>query len=289
MNNGVLMRNKVFLLLILVFLSLSAHADEPLSFATWNLRYANAGDSLAGNGWTKRLGPISDIIRYNDFDIVSLQEMNEVDSVPMMEMLLEKLPGYATVTCGDSACKDYNPILYKEGIRLLDKGMFWFGPDPSKAAKAWDAMLRRFCTWAKFEKNGYPFYVFNVHWDHKGANARHESALLSVKMVKELTMGDPAIFSGDLNCRRKYDCYYLLKDDFWHDAQEDASFVYLQDSTFNNFKDGIGKSNLDHVFVTNDIRVSRYGVVREIYFDGKKWRNASDHNPISMFVKLTKK
>lgn len=283
------MRNRVLLLLILVFLSLTAHADEPLSFATWNLRYANAEDSLAGNGWTKRLGPISDIIRYNDFDIVSLQEMNEVDTVPMTEMLLEKLPGYAAVTCGDSVCKDFNPILYKEEIHLLDKGIFWFGPDPSKAEKAWDAMYRRFCTWAKFEKNGYPFYVFNVHWDHKGPKARHESALLSVRMIKELTMGDPAIFSGDLNCRRKYDCYFLLKDDFWHDAQQDAGFVYLQDSSFNSFNDGIGKKNLDHVFVTNDIRVSRYGIVREIYFDGEKWRNASDHSPITIFVKLTKK
>ena len=159
---------RVFILLfVLVFQSV--YAEELLSFATWNLRYANKKDSLAGNGWTKRVEHISNVIRFNDLEVVNLQEMNEVDSVPMTNMLLEKLPGYAAVTCGDSLCKDYNPIVYKkESIRLMENGVFWFSPNPDSAEKGWDAMYRRFCTWAKFEKNGYSFYVFNVHWDHRG-------------------------------------------------------------------------------------------------------------------------
>ena len=288
MNISKMMKKSLFFVVGLL-LALSVYADEPISFASWNLRYANAEDSLAGNGWSKRIVPISNVIRYNDIDIVNLQEMNGVDSISMTDMLLEKLPGYAAVTCGDSVCRDFNPIVYKDEIRLLDKGVFWFAPDPGKAEKGWDAMLRRYCTWAKFEKNGYPFFVFNVHWDHKGAQARHESALLSVRMVKELAMDNPVFFAGDLNCRRKYDCYYLLKDEFWRDAREDAVFVYLQDSTFNRFNVKAFGKNIDHVFVTNDIRVLRYGVTKEIYFDGEKWRYASDHNPIIVFAKLTKK
>lgn len=280
---------RVFILLfILVFQSV--YAEELLSFATWNLRYANKKDSLAGNGWTKRVEHISNVIRFNDLEVVNLQEMNEVDSVPMTNMLLEKLPGYAAVTCGDSLCKDYNPIVYKEeSIRLMENGVFWFSPNPDSAEKGWDAMYRRFCTWAKFEKNGYSFYVFNVHWDHRGVTARRESAMMSAGKVKEIAGTAPVIFAGDLNCARKYDCYYLLEDRFWHDAQENAGFVFLQDSSFNRFESGIGKKTLDHIFVTNDIVVSRYGILRAAYYDGKHWRNASDHSPVVIFTRLTKK
>ena len=279
---------RVFVICLLCWLSL--YADEPLSFATWNLRYFNNQDAKDGNGWFKRLKPVADLIQFNDLDVIGLQEMNEVDSVPMTEMLLEKLHGYAAVTCADSLCKDYNPILYKkETVHLMDIGIFWYGPDPTKAERAWDAMYRRFCTWAKFEKNGYSFFVFNIHWDHKGPQARHESAAMTVKQVKQIAGDNPVFFAGDFNCRRKYDCYYLLNDDFWNDARYNTDFLYIQDSTFNRFNEGIGTKDLDHIFVTKDIHVSRYGVLRGTYFDGEKWRNSSDHNPVIIFVHLTKK
>ena len=278
---------KVFVFLLILAIH-PIFAEEILSFASWNLRYANKGDSLAGNGWSKRLEHISDVIRFNDLEVVNLQEMNEVDSVPMTNMLLKNLPGYAAVTCGDSLCKDFNPIIYKEeSIRLLKNGVFWFSPNSEIAEKGWDAMYRRFCTWAKFEKNGYDFYVFNVHWDHRGVMARRESAMMSVEKVMEIAGSSTVFFAGDLNCVRKYDCYYLLEDRFWRDARENAGFVFLQDSSFNHFESGIGKKTLDHIFVTNDIVVLRYGIVRATYYDGEQWRNASDHSPIMIFTKLT--
>ena len=86
-----LLRN--LLLAFLVCLS-SLFADEPLKFATWNLRYANAKDSIEGNGWNKRIQPIANAIRSKDLDVVNLQEMDEVDSIPMVAMLLAELPGF---------------------------------------------------------------------------------------------------------------------------------------------------------------------------------------------------
>ena len=273
-----LLRN--LLLAFLVCLS-PLFADEPLKFATWNLRYANAKDSIEGNGWNKRIQPIANAIRSKDLDVVNLQEMDEVDSIPMVAMLLAELPDYEAVTCGDSLCQEFNPILYKKKrMRLLNHGIFWFSPNPNFSGKAWDAMYSRYCTWAEFEVHGRIFFVFNAHWDHKGSAARRESAAMTPQMVEDISKGKPSIFAGDLNCQRKYDCFQLLKKNFWNDAREKSKFVYLQDSSFNRFSDGIGKKSVDHVFVTNDFFVDHFSITKEIYFDGEKWRNASDHNPV---------
>lgn len=271
---------RIFWLTVLVLLEMS-FCIESYSFATWNLRYANEKDSLAGDGWSQRVKPIADVIRFYDLDVVNLQEMDEVDTVPMVEMLLAHLPDYDIVTCGDSLCADFNPILYKKSLNVLDHGIFWFSETPMQAVKGWDARFRRYCTWAKFQLGEKNLFVFNVHWDHKGPKARHESALLSTKMVREIAGDSSLIYGGDLNCMRKYDCYQSMADDFWYDAGTRADVLYTPDSSFNNFqKNKPSKKTLDYIFVSNDIHVKRFSIQRHLYSDGQEWRLTSDHNPV---------
>ena len=42
--------------------------------ASYNLRYANAEDSAAGNGWGKRYPVMAKLIQYHGFDIFGTQE-----------------------------------------------------------------------------------------------------------------------------------------------------------------------------------------------------------------------
>ena len=43
------------------------------------------------DGLEKRVVEIARRVRYHDYDIVNMQEMNEVDSVPMVQMLMDSL------------------------------------------------------------------------------------------------------------------------------------------------------------------------------------------------------
>lgn len=270
------------IVLLLITVSMNSLAADEMSFATWNLRYANSKDSLNGDGWEKRVVEIARLVRYHDYDIVNMQEMNEVDSVLMVQMLMDSLSDYGVVKGICEDCRDYNPIIYKKSrMTLKDVGLFYFADNPDSASKGWDAYLRRYCTWAKFTVKGKPLYVFNVHWDHKGIEARKQSAKLSLEKIPEIAEGSPVIYAGDINCEAKYDCYKMLEANYWRDARTVADYVYLADSSFNQFKvNKIGKKTLDVIFVTPSIKVYRYGIQRELYYDGKQWRTPSDHNPV---------
>ena len=50
---------------IVLLLSACIFANE-FTFATWNLRWQSKGDKENGNGWDKRVKPISDVINFYD-------------------------------------------------------------------------------------------------------------------------------------------------------------------------------------------------------------------------------
>ena len=58
--------------------------------ASYNLRYANAEDSAAGNGWGKRYPVMAKLIQYHSFDIFGTQE----GYIRQLEDMKAALPGY---------------------------------------------------------------------------------------------------------------------------------------------------------------------------------------------------
>ena len=137
--------------------------------ASYNLRYANAEDSAAGNGWGKRYPVMAKLIQYHSFDIFGTQE----GYIRQLEDMKAALPGYEYIGVGRNDGKEageHSAIFYRtDKFDLIKKGDFWLSETPDTASIGWDAVLPRICSWGHFKckDTGFEFLFFNLHMDRK--------------------------------------------------------------------------------------------------------------------------
>ena len=62
-----------FLLLLCAF---TLGAVEQMIVGTYNIRYANEGDSINGNGWGQRSPYIAQLVQFHGFDIFGTREFD---------------------------------------------------------------------------------------------------------------------------------------------------------------------------------------------------------------------
>jgi endonuclease/exonuclease/phosphatase family metal-dependent hydrolase len=265
-------------------------------------------DVVNGNGWAKRFPVICQQIRYHDFDIFGAQE---VESHQLKDMQ-ENLPGYTYIGVAREDGKDkgeFVPVFYKhEMFDLLTSGYFWLSPEPDIPTKGWDAECYRIVTYGQFsvKKDGFRFWFFNTHFDHRGVSARKESAGLILNKIKELTKpGDYVIVTGDFNSDQDSEVYSRLKNsDAIRDAYDMAAFRYARHGTANNFEYDIATdSRFDHILLSPSFHVLKYAILtdtyqdvaderkitlpnfpKEIVFTKAMIRFPSDHYPVSIQV-----
>ncbi len=257
-----------FLVVGMLLCTAALHAQK-LTIATYNIRYENAGDLSNGNGWEKRCPVICKIIQFHDFDIFGAQEVLQ----HQLTDLLSSLPGYAYIGVGRDDGKEkgeYAPVFYKtDKFKLLRSGHFWMSEVTDKPNKGWDAVLPRICTWGNFQdkKSGFRFWFFNLHMDHIGVEARRQSAKLVLNKIKEMCGKDPVILTGDFNVDQQSESYALIQNSGkLQDAYKLAKVLYAPNGTFNNFDPNLKTdSRIDHIFVTSDLHVMRYGVLTDTY------------------------
>ncbi len=271
---------------------MSAAFAQRFNIGTYNLRYANHGDSLRGNGWGQRLPVMAAMVRFHDFDIFGTQE----GLYHMLEGLRDSLPGYAYIGIGrDDGRKagEHSAIFYKKSkFRLLAHGDFWLSDTMDRPNKGWDAVLPRICTWGKFREisTGFVFVMFNLHMDHVGVRARAESSKLILAKIKAMPAGMPVILTGDFNVDQTNESYKLINESgVLRDCYELSPVRLATTGTFNNFRaDGETDSRIDHIFVTRQFKVNRYGILTDTY----RWEGArtpSDHFPVMVAVEHGKK
>ena len=82
--------------ILLVVILTGCSTIHSFTTASFNVRYDNKGDAEKGNGWQQRYPVITELIRYNDFEIFGAQEVLH----NMLEDLLANLPGYAYIGVG---------------------------------------------------------------------------------------------------------------------------------------------------------------------------------------------
>ena len=200
-----------FLTFLLCICALTLHATT-FTIATYNIRNANQGDSLAGNGWGQRYPYIAQLIQFHGFDIFGTQE----GKYPQLQDLKKAMPGYDYIGIGRDDGKqagEYSAIFYRvDRFEVLEHGDFWLSPETDHPNKGWDAALPRICTWGKFKdkESGFEFLYFNLHMDHIGVQARAESAKLILRKVKEQPAHIPVVLSGDFNVDQFSESYELL-------------------------------------------------------------------------------
>jgi endonuclease/exonuclease/phosphatase family metal-dependent hydrolase len=103
--------------------------------------------------------------------------------------------------------------------------------------------------------------------DHVGKQARVESARLVQQKVAEINANLPAILTGDFNVDQTHQSYATLtRDGIFNDSYEVAEFRYAPVGTVNSFHPSYySKSRIDHILLTHDVRVLKYGVFTDTY------------------------
>jgi endonuclease/exonuclease/phosphatase family metal-dependent hydrolase len=210
-----------------------------------------------------------------------------------LDDLLAVLPGYGHISAGrdDGKAKgEASPIFYKTSrFEVLKSGHFWLSEQPDRPSKGWDAALNRICTWGQFKdkESGKAFWFFNLHMDHVGVVARAESAKLVLAKIKEICGAEPVILTGDFNVDQRNESYTLIAESgLLRCAYETAVVRYAHSGTFNAFNTQVtSDSRIDHIFVSKDFTVERYGILTDTYVpqEGPP-RLPSDHYPVKVVL-----
>lgn len=279
------MKNKnLFLCLIGLCLSFCTQAQQ-LIVGTYNLRYDNPRDT--GNLWVDRAPVVAGLISFHDFDIFGTQEglKNQLDDIN------KTLPQYGRYGLGRDDGLDageHSAIFFKKNkFKLLNKGDFWLSETPNKPSLGWDATCcNRICSWVYLQdiQSKKKFYFFNAHYDHQGKVAREESSKLILARIKAIAKNEPVIFTGDFNGGQDSSWYQriaasgILKDSF-----RQAPKPFANNGSFNGFGETIlSKEMIDHIFVTGNVKVKRWGILSDSYHG----KYPSDHFPVLAEVGL---
>ena len=302
-------KTNLLLVLILSFILLSAQ-EKTIKVSSFNVRNENSNDAANGNGWTNRYPEIANIILFHDLDIVGTQECKSNQITDLLSVLSKYNYNYIGRGRGTNPTDDeYSAIFYKtDKYKLMDSGNFWLSETPDIPSKGWDAALNRICTWGKFKDKSthFVFYVFNLHMDHQGKEARRLSSELVIKEIKEITKGKPVVLTGDFNTDQFAEGYKIITNsETLLDSYTAAKIIHDPNGTFNGFDiNNTTNQRIDHVFISKHFTTLRYGVLTDIYWTDKsgianhprdfpdestvcvgKPRMPSDHYPIVVVVK----
>lgn len=188
------MKTKVYLIIILSFLSVTLNA-QTVKVMSYNVQQPN------GTNWEGRKGRVVNIINSNQPDVIGSQEA------------IAYMAGYIKGTeytvygrgrdCDEGGEGSF--IFYKSAKYDIDEsnsGSFWFKDNSSDCGRGWDPNYNRICTYVRLieKSSGKGFYVFNSHFAISGlTSARLKSAKLLCEQVNKRRIADPVILTGDFN------------------------------------------------------------------------------------------
>jgi endonuclease/exonuclease/phosphatase family metal-dependent hydrolase len=261
----------------------SQHTSDGINAMSFNIRFNNPGDGE--HAWPNRRNRVASVIRFHQADVAGLQEA----LYGQIRDLEQRLPGYAWVGVGRDDGErggEFSPIFYRtERLELLDHNTFWLSETPDvPGSQSWDAALPRIVTWAHFRdrQTEQTFYHFNTHFDHRGEQARLESAQLITQRVGALAGDAPTVVTGDFNVTPDTAPYAHLADAFT-DAYVAVDAPHGPPSTYLGFEvTGEPGRRIDYVFTTSNVAVQRFGTLTD------QWRGdyPSDHLPVLAEVTL---
>ena len=295
----------LFLLTLLIFVPISNSAknvmfsfilnevqnsnSNSLRVMTYNIRFDNPADGV--HAWPNRKELVASVIRFHKADIIGVQEALE----HQIQDLMELLPGYDWVGVGrnEDGGGEFSAILYRSSVVTVKAAQtFWLSESPDEpGSKSWDSSLPRIATWAHFvtSSDGRELFVLNTHFDHRGEQARLESARLLKEQVSKLANGLPVIVMGDLNATSEQPPLVLLSDTPLSDGRSlRDGFVHSivphhgPASTWTGFTKIEADRRIDYIFASEDLPIHYHAILTDKLED----RYPSDHLPVLVEVGL---
>lgn len=264
-------------LLILLTACAQTETNPEITVLSFNIRYANPDDGV--DVWANRNDWVAALIDTSGADIIGLQEVLH----SQLEDILNRTGRFAWEGAGrdDGAQQgEYSPILFdSERFERLEGGTRWLSSYPdSIGSRGWDAALPRVATWVllRDRESGHQLRVWNTHFDHRGEEARLESARLIADWMRD---GDVAL--GDFNALPGSAPWLALTASGLVDAGAAAD----QDTvgTFRTFDPTSDVSNrIDYVFLAPGHELLSYAVLDPVVGG----RYPSDHLPVRASVRL---
>jgi len=282
-----LSRRKVIAMMglgLLTLVSMEMRAQDPVELMSYNIRMNTSGDGE--HAWPRRKANVVNVIRFHRVDVFGVQE-----ALPgQMDDLEAAFPGFAYEGVGRDDGKregEFSAVFYrKERFKRLDGGTFWLSETPGQCSFGWDAACRRVCSWVQLEdlRSGKRFYVFNTHFDHKGTEARRQSAGLILSKIKEINEAkDPVVLYGDFNLPPHSEAIAQLKEVLRDSYEQSELPPHASVATFHGFTyDDPPRERIDYVFVSEGIRVERYAALT----DSRDRAFFSDHLPVLVSLHL---
>ena len=251
---------------------------QPLEAWSFNLRYGTADDGE--HAWPRRAEHVQALVGAARPALLGVQEA----LVFQVEALRAVLPDHAyfgrprTPSPGAEQCG----IFWDTGrFRQRDGGHFWLSPTPAEiGSRGWDAALPRMATWLVLEDlhGGGELLVCNTHFDHRGEEARLQSARLLGERLPALAAGRAVVLLGDFNASGGSAPLQALAGegapfvDTWSAVHGDVA----GEGTFHGFRGVNDGRRIDWVLVSRDWRVLEAEVLRP----RPGGRYVSDHEPV---------
>ena len=283
------MKKIIFMVFALLTIS-SANSqvnEKELIICSFNVRYNSADDGI--NVWENRKDWLTHSIRFYKADLIGTQEVTHTQLLDMQQLL----PNYAYLGIGREGDTkgEYSAIFYKKDrFEVVDSNTFWLSETPEVvASKGWDAALPRIVTWALFKdkQTGITFYHFNTHFDHRGKQARIESAALLSEKIEEIAGMSAVLLTGDFNSSPNSEAINTLLKNGLKDPylSLDSDQVYGPEYSANGW-DAEGRTSenrIDYVFYKGAVQPLTLQIL-----DGQRGqRFISDHFPVIAKVELS--
>lgn len=272
--------------------SQTGKAPTEVRVMSYNIRYGTANDGE--NHWEKRKDFLIETIKAFNPDLLGTQETLGFQR----DFLAEKLSGYETLGVGrdDGGEKGEMTALYFKRSRFekLDGGHFWLSETPDvPGSKSWDTSLTRMVTWVKLrdrlQPKAKPIMFFNTHFDHRGEQARVESARLIRRRAEEAAKTCRVIVTGDFNAgedNQAYQAFFgandgkksLLRDTYRLTHPTRAA----NEGTFSSFKaDQTSGPRIDWIGASAEWKI----IKAEIDRTQRDGRTPSDHFAVTAVLK----
>jgi len=270
-------------LILAVFFMVSSFGllAQEFTAMSYNIKYANENDGE--NSWSNRKDFLANQLKFYHPQIFGVQEAVK----SQIDFITTELPTYKSLGVGREGGDqgEFSAIFYDTTkFEVLKSDTFWLSETPDQISKGWDADYHRICTYAllKDKESSEKFYFFNTHFDHRGKEARTNSARLIIQQIKKINVENyPVLLTGDFNLEPETEQIQYIKS-YLKDAKEVTAAIKLGPSgTFNayDFQTPVTR-RIDYIFHSEEINVETYAVLS----DNEDGRYASDHLPV--FVKI---